>query len=148
MARTAAKTAVKSAKKLGKTTPKANVKVKSKSVAETETQAVTLKAIPEKQTKTQVILSIAEATGVAKKDVNLVLKSLAEHIHRHLKKKGSGEFMIPEAAIKVIRKTRPATKKRMGRNPATGEAIQIAAKPAKTVVKLKAMKKLKSFLEA
>jgi len=148
MARTAAKTAVKSAKNLGKTTPKANVKVKSKSAAKTETQPATLKAIPEKQTKTQVILSIAEATGVSKKDVNLVLKSLAEHIHRHLKKKGSGEFVIPEAAIKVIRKTRPATKKRMGRNPATGEAIQIAAKPAKTVIKLKVLKKLKSSLDS
>ncbi|MEW8497160.1 MAG: HU family DNA-binding protein [Candidatus Thiodiazotropha taylori] len=31
----------------------------------------------------------------------------------------------------------------MGRNPATGEAIKIAAKPAKTVVKLTALKALK-----
>ncbi|MEJ2693640.1 MAG: HU family DNA-binding protein, partial [Candidatus Thiodiazotropha sp.] len=34
-------------------------------------------------------------------------------------------------------------KARMGRNPATGEAIKIPAKPAKTVVKVTALKALK-----
>ena len=31
----------------------------------------------------------------------------------------------------------------MGRNPATGEAVKIAAKPARTVVKVTALKMLK-----
>ena len=40
----------------------------------------------------------------------------------------------------------PATKKRMGRNPATGEEIVIPAKPATTRVRVTALKKLKDMI--
>ena len=60
-----------------------------------------------------------------------------------MQKRGSGEFTIPETAVKVRRVTKPATKKRLGRNPATGEQILIAAKPARTVVKVSAFRALK-----
>jgi nucleoid DNA-binding protein len=43
---------------------------------------------------------------------------------------------------------KPATKKRLGRNPATGEQIMIAAKPARTVVKVSALKALKEAVNA
>lgn len=50
--------------------------------------------------------------------------------------KRSGEFVLPGMVKLVVQKR----KARMGRNPATGEAIKIAAK---TVVKAKVVKQLK-----
>ncbi len=50
--------------------------------------------------------------------------------------KRAGEFVLPGMAKLVVQKR----KARMGRNPATGEAIKI---PAKTVVKAKIVKQLK-----
>ena len=50
--------------------------------------------------------------------------------------KRSGEFVLP-GMVKLVVQSRQA---RMGRNPATGEAIQI---PAKTVVKARIAKQLK-----
>ncbi|MCG8098146.1 MAG: HU family DNA-binding protein, partial [Candidatus Thiodiazotropha taylori] len=81
--------------------------------------------------------------GLSRKDVAAVFSSLNTLVTRHLQKRGSGEFTIPDSGIKVRRVVKPRTKARMGRNPATGEAIKIAAKPAKTVVKLTALKALK-----
>ena len=106
-----------------------------------------LKAIKEKQTQTQVIASIADETGLAKKEVKAVLESLGELAFRHIMKRGSGEFKIPFVGVKVNRKTKPATKKRMGRNPATGEEIEIAAKPKREVVKAMPLKAIKELLE-
>lgn len=63
-------------------------------------------------------------------------------------KRGSGEFSIPELTIKVIRKTRLATKQDMGRNPLTGESIVIKAKPKKEVIKIRSLKALKEVLAA
>jgi DNA-binding protein HU-beta len=50
--------------------------------------------------------------------------------------KRSGEFLLPGMVKLVVQKR----KARMGRNPATGEAIKI---PAKTVVKARPVKQLK-----
>jgi nucleoid DNA-binding protein len=101
-----------------------------------------------KQTKNQVLASISAHTGLAKKEVLSVFESLGDHIVCHMKKGGSGEFTIPETGIRVKRKTRPATKKRLGRNPATGEQIMIAAKPARTVVKIIPLRALKECVAA
>lgn len=61
-------------------------------------------------------------------------------------KRGSGEFAVPDMGVKITRKTKPATKKRMGRNPKTGEAIVIAAKPKREVIRIRALKGLKEVL--
>jgi nucleoid DNA-binding protein len=102
-----------------------------------------LKAIAQKQTKTQILTTIAEETGLPRKDVVAVFASMSDLITRHVQKRGSGEFSIPDCGIKVRRVVKPRTKARMGRNPATGEEIKIPAKPAKTVIKLTALKALK-----
>jgi nucleoid DNA-binding protein len=102
-----------------------------------------LKSITSKQTKTQIIQAIAEDTGLTRKEVTAVFGSLGELIQRHMQRRGSGELTIPETGVKIRRVRKPARKARMGRNPATGEAIKIAAKPASTVVKVSALKALK-----
>ena len=66
-------------------------------------------------------------------------------VERHIKKRGAGEFTLPGLMkIKAVR--RPATKKRMGRNPATGEEIVIGPKPASIRVRVTALKRLKEMV--
>ena len=105
-----------------------------------------LKAIATKQTKAQIVTTIAEETGLAKRDVVTVLAALGNVAKRHLVKRGSGEFTIPEIAIKLRRITKPATKARKGRNPFTGEEITIKAKPARNTVRATPLKALKEAI--
>ncbi|MEN8174982.1 MAG: HU family DNA-binding protein [Pseudomonadota bacterium] len=117
---------------------------KKKSAAKPATKKVT--AIRNKQTKAQVVQAIADDTGLSKKDVGTVFASLNELITRHMKRNGSGEFQIPATGVKIRRVKKPARKARMGRNPATGEAMKIAAKPAQTTVRVTALKALKDTI--
>ncbi len=105
-------------------------------------------AIASKQTKTQVIQSISDSTGMTKKDVAAVLSALGDLVQGHMRKRGSGEFQIPETGVKIRRVKKPARKARMGRNPATGEEIKIAAKPASTTVRVTALKSLKESVKS
>lgn len=127
---------------------KAAKKTAKKKVAAKAAAPAPLKAIGTKQTKTQIIAAIADDTGLTKKDVASVMSSLGTLVARHMKKRGSGEFAIPETGVKVRRVKKPARKARMGRNPATGEPMKIAAKPASTVVKVTALKALKDTINA
>lgn len=74
------------------------------------------------------------------------MAALGSMIEGHMKKRGSGEFTIPDTGVKIRRVKKPARKARMGRNPATGEAMKIAAKPASTVVRVTALKALKDTI--
>lgn len=108
--------------------------------------APAVKAIPDKQTKTQIVAALSDTTGLSKKEVGNVLSALGAMIEGHMKKRGSGEFTIPDTGVKIRRVKKPARKARMGRNPATGEAMKIAAKPASTVVRVTALKALKDTI--
>lgn len=106
-----------------------------------------MSAIKERQTKTQIITEITEATGVAKTDVKAVLASLADQARRHLQAKGCGEFIVPDLGIKMKTVKKPARKARPGRNPFTGEEIMIKAKPASKSVRAIAMKAAKEMAD-
>ena len=121
-------------------------KASKKAVAKKAAAAPKLKSIPSRQTKTQIIQEISDSTELSKKDVAAVFSSLGDLIQRHMQKRGSGEFQIPDTGVKIRRVKKPARKSRMGRNPATGEEIKIAAKPAHTVVKVMALKALKETI--
>ncbi|TVO76996.1 HU family DNA-binding protein [Sedimenticola selenatireducens] len=116
---------------------------KKKAVAVKAAAPAKPKAIATKQTKNQILQSIAEETGLTRKQVSDVFNALGGLVKGHMMRRGSGEFAIPETGVKVRRVVKPARKARMGRNPATGEAIKIAAKKATTVVKVTALKALK-----
>ena len=96
-----------------------------------------------KQTKSQILSTLAEETGLTKKEIETVVDALADLAHRHLKKKGSGEFTVPSLGIKLRRVMKPARKARKGVNPFTGEEIMIKAKPASTSVRAVALKAIK-----
>ncbi len=96
-------------------------------------------------TKTELLATIVERTGVGKKDVNAVLDSLGDVIEAHVKKGAVGSFNLPGLLkVKTIRK--PATKARKGINPFNGEETVFKAKPARTVVKVLPLKKLKDMV--
>lgn len=114
--------------------------------AQAEPAKASIKPIGQRQTKTQIVTSLSETTGLTKKDVSNVLSALGGMVEGHMKKRGSGEFTIPETGVKIRRVKKPARKARMGRNPATGEEIKIAAKPAQTVVRVSALKALKDMV--
>ena len=58
--------------------------------------APAVKAIATKMTKTQIITAISEGTQLAKKDVAAVFAHLGHLIEAHVKRRGSGEFTIPD----------------------------------------------------
>ncbi len=106
-----------------------------------------LTAIRTPMTKAQLFASIAEDTGLTKKEIAAVFESLGDHMHRHLKKRSGGIFTLPGLA-KVTVQRKPATKARPGRNPFTGEDIMIAAKPARRVVRIRPLKGIKDMADS
>lgn len=102
-------------------------------------------AIKEKYTKMQIIDEIATNTELTRKQVKLVLEELEGLIERHVRKRAVGEFTLP-GLMKIVTQRKPATKARKGINPFTGEETVFKAKPARTVVKVRPLKKLKEMV--
>ena len=95
--------------------------------------------------KAEIFDSLAEKTGLSKKDVASVFSALGELIGKELGKKGPGQFIVPGLLkLKVVR--RPATKAKQGINPFTKEPMTIKAKPASNVVKALPLKGLKELV--
>lgn len=148
--KTSTKKAVKrtAAVKAKKTTGAKKVAVKKKA-APTTAKKTTVKSAPPKitkpMTKTELFSAIADHTGIAKKEVGQVFEILSNYIHGHLQGKNPNVFTLPGLLkVKVIRK--PATKARKGINPFTGEETVFKAKPARNVVKVLPLKKLKEMV--
>lgn len=98
----------------------------------------------EKQTRVEILRSIADNTGLTKTQIEKVFDSLTEHLIAHMRKKGSGEFTIPMTGIKVRRVKKKATKPRNMVSPLTGQEVTIPGKPARQAIKISALKVLKT----
>ena len=96
-------------------------------------------------TKSAMLDQIAQNTGLARKQVSAVFEELATVIESHLKKGGVGQFVFP-GLMKIEVKRKPATKARKGINPFTGEMTVFKAKPARNVVRIRALKKVKDMV--
>lgn len=102
-------------------------------------------AVKKPPTKSEILNHIAEDTGFSRKEVTMVLDSLAGLIGKNVKARSVGIFNLPGLLkIKVVKK--PARKARKGINPFTGEETMFKAKPASRVVKITALKGLKDML--
>ena len=97
-------------------------------------------------TKTEVFAALSEKSELTKKQIGIVLDELTNFIRAQIGKKGPGVFVLP-GLLKIKRHLKPAQDARLGRNPKTGEPMQIAAKPARTVVKVLALKNLKEMVK-
>ncbi len=86
-------------------------------------------------TKSQIVAGVAEKTGITKKQAGEAIDTLAIMAYKNAK----NGFTVPGLG-KLVLVNRKA---RMGRNPATGEAIKI---PAKRVVKFRVAKACKDAI--
>jgi nucleoid DNA-binding protein len=100
------------------------------------------KPIKEALSKSGLVAHIAEASGVAAKEVRAVFAALEGAVHGSVHKKGAGSFTLP-GMLKISSVSVPAKPKRKGINPFTKEEQWFAAKPASTKLKIRALKKLK-----
>lgn len=94
--------------------------------------------------KSELIERLAgHSDGLSRKDVRDVLEGLAAIAYKELKK--SGAFLVPGLAKFVVVK-KPATKAREGINPFTKEPTIFKAKPARKLIKARAVKAAKDAL--
>ena len=88
-------------------------------------------------TRTELIDALATGAELEKKQAKMIIEVFTEIVQKEIKKGGEvplkdlGKFKVQKRAA------------RMGRNPATGEALKI---PAKTVVKFTVAKALKDLV--
>jgi len=131
-------------KTTARTTKATEAKAAPKAAPKAATRVKKPTAVSEAMTKTAIVNELAENTGLNKKEIQSVLDELSVLIERHIKKRAVGQFTIP-SLMKIVVQNKPATKAKMGRNPATGEEMMIKAKPARSVVKVRPLKKLKEM---
>jgi nucleoid DNA-binding protein len=86
--------------------------------------------------KSQVSAALAEQTGLSKAQVNTVLAAIDDLMKAQLGKSGPGVFQLPGLLKIQLKKTAART----GRNPLTGETINIKAKQRVSARPLKALK--------
>ena len=101
--------------------------------AKAKTAAVKVETVSTRNLASQ----IAEAHELSQKAANAILEDLIANITKHLKK--GARIRLNGLGILVVRKRGP----RMGRNPATGEAIKIKASKK---VAFRASKELKESI--
>ena len=92
-------------------------------------------------TQTQLAEEIAERADFSRADAKRALGALEEIV---LEQISAAEKVKIGAVVQLEVRVRPATKERPGRNPATGEEITIAAKPASVTVKARLLAKAKA----
>jgi len=97
------------------------------------------------RTKSEIFSNIADNVGLSRKQVSVVFDCLTQMMGQDLTKAGPQIFTLPGLAkFTVVHK--PATKARKGINPFTGEETMFKAKPARNVVKVRALKGVKDMV--
>jgi hypothetical protein len=123
------------AKTVKRTAPK-------KKAAKAETPA--LKPVKTTLTKSALINLIAEQNEIPRKTAVGVYATIENLFLGSVHPRGIGEFVLP-GLLKVTLRKVPARKAgTLVRNPANGEMIKAAAKPASVRVKIRALSKLKT----
>jgi nucleoid DNA-binding protein len=120
---------------------KTSRRTKTKKPSKTRTPV----AVKKPMTKSLIMTEIAANTGLPKKQISGVFEQLEILIERHLKKRSVRQFALP-GLLKIEVKRKPATKARKGINPFTGEETVFKAKPARDVVKIRPLKKVKDMV--
>ena len=151
----------KKAKKAARRAPARKTATRKTAARKTARKATSRKAAPRKaaaakkparispaskpRTKGDIYNTIAGQTELSRKQVVSVFDALSGVLAADLGRRGPGICNIPGLA-KVVVQRKPATKARKGINPFTGEETVFKAKPARNVVKVRALKNLKSMV--
>jgi nucleoid DNA-binding protein len=94
-------------------------------------------------TQTQLVAAVAERAELSRTDAKRALAALEEIV---LEEVGNAQKVRVGSLVQLTARIRPATKKRKGRNPASGEEITIAAKPASVVIAARPLARAKGAL--
>jgi DNA-binding protein HU-beta len=94
-------------------------------------------------TQTQLVAAVAERAELSRADAKRALTALDEIM---LEEIGNAQKVRIGSLVQLTVRIKPATKKRLGRNPATGEEITIAAKPASVDIRARPLAKAKAAL--
>ena len=94
-------------------------------------------------TQTQLTSAVAERAEISRADAKRVLGVLEEIVLEEL---GNAQKVRIGGLVQLTVRVKPAQKARKGRNPATGEEITIAAKPASVDLRARPLAKAKAAL--
>ena len=94
-------------------------------------------------TQSQLLAAVADRAELPKADIKRALDALEELVQDEL---GNAQKVRIGGLVQLTVRVKPAQKKRQGRNPATGEEITIAAKPASVDVRARPLAKAKAAL--
>ena len=94
-------------------------------------------------TQTQLATAVADRAGLSKNDAKRALTALDEIVLEEL---GNAQKVRIGGLVQMTVRVKPAQKARKGRNPATGEEITIAAKPAAVDLRARPLARAKAAL--
>jgi DNA-binding protein HU-beta len=94
-------------------------------------------------TQTQLVSALADRAELSKADAKRALAALEEIVLEEL---SNAQKVRIGGVVQMTVRVKPAQKKRPGRNPATGEEITIAAKPASVDVRARPLARAKAAL--
>jgi DNA-binding protein HU-beta len=92
-------------------------------------------------TQSQMVAAVADRADISRADAKRALDALDEIVLEEL---GNAQKVRLGGLVQLTVRVKPATKKRPGRNPATGEEMTIAAKPASVDVRARPLAKAKA----
>ena len=98
-----------------------------------------------KMSKSQFVTTLAEKSGITKKQASSVLDTINAMVAQELGKGGPGEILIP-GLLKLVIVNKPATNQHEGVNPFTKEPMTYKAKAARKVIKVRPLKALKDAI--
>ena len=116
----------------------------AKKATKKASKSVAISPVKQQLTKSGLVTQLAEQNELTRKQAAGVLASLESIILGSVHPKGAGIFVLPGIAKVTLRKVPARKAGTLIRNPATGEMMKAAAKPATVRVKIRALKKLKS----
>ena len=94
-------------------------------------------------TQTQLASAVAERAELTRADAKRALEALEAIVLEEL---NNAQKVRIAGLVQLTVRVKPAQKARMGRNPATGEQIKIAAKPASVDVRARPLARAKAAL--
>jgi nucleoid DNA-binding protein len=113
-------------------------------LAQAQNSNTALRPVNEVLTKSALVNLIAEQNNISRETAKGVIATLETALLGSVHPRGAGEFTLP-GLLKVTLRKVPARKAgTLIRNPATGEMVPGAAKPASVRVKIRALSKLKT----
>jgi nucleoid DNA-binding protein len=106
------------------------------------------KTTPKAMTKARVFDELAKQTGLKKQDVTKFFDALQDLIKKQLTGRNSPKVFVLPGMVKMTLKRKPAQKAGTKPNPfKKGEMMEVKAKPAENIVRVRPLKGLKELVK-